>query len=66
MVYHESRIHQRKFDVVTTIRRAHVSEDKGWVVLESEGEEPNIERVIDWVIAKGVSVDPVIGNALEG
>ncbi|MCL0076726.1 NIL domain-containing protein [Dehalococcoidia bacterium] len=27
----------RRFDVVTNVRRADVSEDKGWVVLELEG-----------------------------
>jgi ABC-type methionine transport system ATPase subunit len=56
----------RQFDVVTNIRRADVSEDKGWVALELEGEEENIEQGIAWVTAKGVRVDPVIGNALEG
>jgi len=56
----------RQFEVVTNIRRADVSEDKGWVVLELEGEEENIEQGIAWVTAKGVRVDPVIGNALEG
>lgn len=56
----------RRFDVVTNIRRADVSENKGWVVLELEGEEEDIEQGIVWVGAKGVRVDPVIGDALEG
>ena len=56
----------RQFKVVTNIRRADVSESKGWVVLELEGEEAEIERGIVWVIGKGVRVDPVIGDIVEG
>ena len=55
-----------QFKVVTNIRRADISEDKGWVVLEMEGEEREIERGIDWVKGKGVRVDPVIGDIVEG
>jgi len=56
----------RQFRVVTNIRRADVSENKGWVVLELEGEEKDIEQGIAWVKGKGVRVDPVIGDVLEG
>lgn len=52
--------------MVTNVRLADVSEDKGWVVLELEGEEEDIEQGIAWVGTKGVRVDPVIGDALEG
>ncbi len=55
-----------QFDIVTNIRRADVSESKGWVVLELEGEEEKIERGITWVTSKGVRVDPVIGDIVEG
>jgi len=55
-----------QFEIVTNIRRADISEDKGWVVLEMEGEEEEIERGISWVISKGVRVDPVIGDIVEG
>jgi len=55
-----------QFKVVTNIRRADISEDKGWVVLELEGEEKEIEQGIAWVTAKGVRVDPVIGDIVEG
>ncbi len=54
-----------KFNVVTNIRRADVSESKGWVVLELEGKEENIDKGIEWVISKGVRVDPVMGNIVE-
>ncbi len=55
-----------QFKVVTNIRRADVSEDKGWVVLELEGEEKEIEDGITWAISKGVRIDPVIGDIVEG
>ncbi|MFC1958634.1 NIL domain-containing protein [Chloroflexota bacterium] len=56
----------QQFKVVTNIRRADISEEKGWVVLELEGEEREIEQGIAWVISKGVRVDPVIGDIVEG
>ena len=55
-----------QFQVVTNIRRADVSENRGWVVLELEGEEQEIEQGIAWVTSKGVRVDPVIGDIGEG
>ncbi len=56
----------QQFKVVTNIRRADISEEKGWVVLELEGEEREIEQGIAWVNSKGVRVDPVIGDIVEG
>ena len=56
----------QQFNVISNIRRADVSEDKGWVVLELEGEENDIEQGIAWVTSKGVRVDPVIGDIVEG
>jgi hypothetical protein len=56
----------QQFKVVTNIRRADVNGDKGWVVLELEGEGEDIERGIAWVTGKGVRVDPVGGDIVEG
>ena len=56
----------QKFQIVTNIRRADVREDMGWVVLELEGEEEEIDRGIEWVSAAGVRVDPVGGDVIEG
>jgi len=56
----------QQFNVVTNIRRADVSENKGWVVLELEGEEKDIEHGITWVTQKGVRVDPITGDVVEG
>ena len=56
----------KSFNLVTNIRRADVTEDRGWVVLELDGDLPAIERSIEWVTSKGVRVDPVEGDIVEG
>ncbi len=55
-----------RFQVVTNIRRADVTEDRGWVVLELEGNEDDIDRGLDWVIGLGVRVDPIEGDIVAG
>ncbi len=56
----------QKFKIVTNIRRADVGEDMGWVVLELDGDEPEIERGLEWVSSTGVRVDPLGGDVIEG
>ncbi len=56
----------KQFNIVTNVRRADVTADRGWVVLELEGDMEEIERGLDWVASKGVRVDPVQGDVLEG
>jgi hypothetical protein len=34
----------KQFQIVTNIRRADVTADRGWVILELDGELPEIER----------------------
>jgi len=54
------------FDVVTNIRRADVRSDVGWVILELEGSDEEIQRGLDWVSNTGVRVDPIAGDVIEG
>ena len=56
----------KQFSIVTNIRRADVTEDRGWVVLELEGELEEIEKGLAWVSSEGVRVDPVEGDIVEG
>ena len=56
----------KQFNIITNVRRADVTEDRGWVVLQLDGELEEIERGLDWVAAKGVRVDPVKGDIVEG
>ncbi len=55
-----------QYKVVTNIRRADVSERRGWVVLELEGREKDINDGIAWVTGLGIRVDPVVGDVVEG
>jgi ABC-type methionine transport system ATPase subunit len=56
----------QQFGVIPNIRQADISESKGWVVLELEGEEKDIEAGIDWLTSKGIRVDAVTGDIVEG
>ena len=56
----------KNYNIVTNIRRADVTEDRGWVILEMEGQVDEIERGLEWVSSKGVRVDPVQGDIVEG
>ena len=56
----------QNFNLVTNIRRADVREDMGWVVLELDGDDTEIQRGLDWVSAIGVRVDPLSGDVIEG
>jgi hypothetical protein len=48
----------QQFALITNIRRADVSKDEGWVLLELEGSDKDIEQGIAWVTSKGVRVEP--------
>lgn len=51
-----------RFPVVTNIRRADVTRDEGWVVLEVDGELEEIDRALSFASERGVRVDPVEGE----
>ena len=55
-----------EFRVITNVRMADVDEKTGWVLLELEGDADEVERSIAWAMAKGVRVDPVAGDIVEG
>jgi hypothetical protein len=50
----------QQFGLVTNIHRADATEDRGWIELEFEGKEKDIEAGIAWLISKGVRVDPLV------
>ncbi len=56
----------QQFRVITNIRRASVEDEHGWVVLEVEGKDADVEAGLEWVSAQGVRVDPVSGDVVEG
>ena len=55
-----------EFRVITNVRMADVDVKTGWVVLELEGDPDEIERSLAWAQAKGVRIDPVTGDIVEG
>ncbi|MCH8196245.1 MAG: NIL domain-containing protein [Chloroflexi bacterium] len=55
----------KDYNVVTNIRRAEVTDVQGWVVMELEGNDDDIDRGLDWVRDRGVRVDPVGGDVVE-
>jgi len=48
----------QQFNLVTNIRQAEITEDRGWIILEIEGKDEDIEAGITWAISKGVRVEP--------
>jgi hypothetical protein len=56
----------KQYNIITNVRRADVTDDSGWVVLEMDGPIEEIEQSLEWVASKGVRVDPVEGDIVEG
>ncbi len=48
----------QQFNLVSNIRQADLDEDRGWVIVEFEGNEKDIEAGISWIISRGVRIDP--------
>jgi ABC-type methionine transport system ATPase subunit len=55
----------KECDVIPNIRRAKVTELVGEVVLELEGKEEDLDRGIDFLVRKGVKVEPIVGDIVE-
>jgi ABC-type methionine transport system ATPase subunit len=53
----------KEFQVVTNIRRANVSGDRGWVILEISGSDDDIARALDWAKDQGVRIESEGENA---
>ncbi len=55
----------RKFEIVTNIRRADVTRDQGWVLLEVSGEPEELDRGVEYMESRGVKVEPAEGDLVE-
>jgi hypothetical protein len=55
----------RKFEIVTNIRRADVTGDQGWVLLEVTGEPEELDRGVEYLESRGVKVEPAEGDLVE-
>jgi len=56
----------QKFELVTNIRQASVTDEIGIVCLELDGERDEIKAAIKWLEKAGVSVEPVEISAIAG
>ena len=48
-----------EFNIVTNIKGASVSNEIGLVALEIEGEPDELDRAVEWLKSKGVTVEPL-------
>ena len=55
----------KKFDVVPSIRRANVEEHSGWVILEVNGEQDQLDNAIAYFEGLGCTVNRMEGDVLE-
>jgi ABC-type methionine transport system ATPase subunit len=56
----------QKFNLVTNIRQASVTDEIGIVCLELDGERAEIKAAIKWLEKTGVSVEPVEIGTIAG
>jgi ABC-type methionine transport system ATPase subunit len=55
----------KQFEIVTNIRRADVTRDQGWVLLEVTGEPDELDRGVSYLESRGVKVEPAEGDLVE-
>jgi len=47
------------YKVVTNIRRADVGEDTGWLEMDLDGEQAEIDRALEYCRSRGIGVQPL-------
>jgi ABC-type methionine transport system ATPase subunit len=47
----------KQFQVVTNIRRANVSGDRGWMILEISGTDDEIQNALTWATSQGIRIE---------
>ena len=56
----------KRFDLVTNVRRADITAEVAWAILELDGTREDLDRGVDWLRDLGIRVDPVEDSILEG
>ncbi len=56
----------RSFEVVVNIRGASLSDEGGFIALELEGEEAEIQRVLDYLHGQHVKLGEGLGGSAGG
>lgn len=49
----------KDFGLVTTIRKANIDDEAGWVILEVDGDEREVARAAAWLSDQGIHVDRI-------
>ncbi len=55
----------QQFKLITNIRRADLTADRGYIVLELDGKDEDIEAGVAWAISRGVRVEPAEDEVAE-
>ena len=55
----------KKFEIITNIRGANVSNEMGLLALEVEGTASEIDKAVTWLRAQGITVEPIEKNVIE-
>jgi L-aspartate semialdehyde sulfurtransferase ferredoxin len=55
----------QKFDVIPNIRRANVEEHSGWVILEAQGDQQQLDGAVAYFEGLGCTVNRMEGDVLE-
>ena len=53
----------QQFNLIANIIRADITEERGWIMLELEGRDEDIEAGMTWAISKGMRVETISGEA---
>lgn len=55
----------KRFNVVTNIRQASISDEIGLVALELEGNGVDVDKAINFFVEKGIKVEPIEMDIIE-
>lgn len=55
----------KQFDLMPNIRRARVTETVGEMILEIDGTDENLEKGIQYLRSRGITVELVEGDVIE-
>jgi L-aspartate semialdehyde sulfurtransferase ferredoxin len=47
----------KQFGVVTNIRRANIGRDRGWMIVEIQGSQSDVDRSLAWAREQGLHVE---------
>lgn len=56
----------QEFSLVLNIRRADVQQDMGWVEVELDGEQEDLDKALKAFKDRGVRVDPIEVQTITG